>query len=81
MASRILRELHESAKGLYDAGAIDITTMLNIMQERCVECDLLTENGGEPDPDSLYLPDGSGPFCNACFNTFADEYIKPLNSV
>jgi len=27
MASRILNELHETAKGLYDAGAMDITTM------------------------------------------------------
>ncbi len=27
MASRILKELHESAKGLRNAGAMDITTM------------------------------------------------------
>ncbi len=27
MASRILKELHKSAKGLHDAGAMDITTM------------------------------------------------------
>jgi len=27
MTSRVLKELHESAKGLHDAGAMDITTM------------------------------------------------------
>lgn len=42
--------------------------------ERCVKCDEPTEKAGEND-DSLYRDDGSGPFCEECF----DERSNPMN--
>jgi len=35
-------------------------------EELCVECDRPTGKAGR-DEDSLYLPDGDGPFCDECY--------------
>jgi len=34
--------------------------------ELCLDCEELTGKAGKDD-DSLYLEDGTGPFCEACF--------------
>jgi hypothetical protein len=45
------------------------------MKECCVDCDAYTERAGKHD-DSLYLDDGSGPYCLPCYDHHRVEELE-----
>lgn len=51
------------------------------MKECCVDCNAYTERAGKSD-DSLYLDDGSGPYCLPCYDHHrVEELQKQLDTL